>query len=271
MTTDTRSPKLSSRAKYNLIYLLFTLYELRYKQIVLNNCGYHPSGLQTENGLQLQFYLELLNKVELPTERPLKILDIGCGQAHGGIFLLQHYFAPQSQYTGIDISDVAIRYCKIKHRHLHNAEFVTSHNVPAFAEGTFDLVISIETTYPRHENNLQEISRLLKPAGMLLFAETYSKQEADNYDLKLLGSGFEIINKTNVTDNIVAAFVHDNERKLAYLKKLSWLPKKTLAFLGHYYGVIGSARFKNYQSGQRNGFIYAARKPSQACPGQTEH
>jgi len=261
--TSRRRSKLSSRATYNLIYLLFTLYELRYRKIVLNNCGYHPTELQLENGLQLQFYLELLKTVELSPDKPLDILEIGCGQGHGGIFLLQNHFAKHSRYTGMDISDVAIGYCKFKYRHLADAGFVSSGS--HFADQAFDLVISIETTYPRHEQNLQDIYRCLKPSGLLVFAETYSMQESADYDLKLLASGFEIINKINVTDNIVTAFINDNERKLAYLEKLSWLPKKTLAFLGHYYAVIGSARFNNYQSGRRNGFIYAVRKPAESC------
>ncbi|MDP2903465.1 MAG: class I SAM-dependent methyltransferase [Methylovulum sp.] len=228
---------------------------------MLNNCGFHPSELQTENGLQYQFYLELLKTVELPPDKPLKILEIGCGQGHGGLFLLQNYFAEHSTYTGIDISDIAIHYCKLKYRHLRNAAFVTSHNTPPFADQTFDVVISIETTYPRHEQNLQELYRYLKPSGLLLFAETYDMHDNTNHDMKLLNSGFTIINKINVTENIVAAFINDNQRKLAYLKKLSWLPKKSLTFLGHYFGVVNSARFASYQSGQRNGFIYAARKP----------
>ena len=252
----------SKRIQYNLIYALFALYELKYHKILLNNCGFHPTELATENGLQYQFYLELLKAAALPLDQPLKILEIGCGQAHGGLFLLQNHFAEQSTYTGIDISDLAIHYCKRKYRHLGNAAFVTSHNAPAFADQTFDIVISVETTYPRQTQNLQEIYRLLKPAGLLIFAETYNMQDNANHDLKLLDSGFTIINKINVTENIVAAFINDNERKLAYLKKLSWLPKKPLAFLGNYFGIVNSARFISYQSGQRNGFIYAAQKPA---------
>lgn len=253
---------ITDRFRNNLIYFCYWCYELRYRKILLNNCGYYPTPLQGDNSLQLQLYLALLEATPLPTSDTLNICDIGCGQGHGGMFLLQHHLPAQTQYTGIDISEVAIAYCKFKYRHIKQARFKLSrHGIPA-PDASYDMILSVETSAPRYQANLLDMHRCLKPEGLLVFFETYNMTSVNKPDELLAQCGFTIIRKINVTSQLIEAFKQDNTRKLNGFSQYAWLPKTLLAFLKEYMGVVGSERFNNYQSGKRNGLMYILKRNS---------
>ena len=261
-TVKVPKPIISERLKYNLIYFLYCCYEWRYKKILLNNCGYHPSALTIDNALQFQLYLELIKTVKMPLDGSLDICEIGCGQGHGGVFLFDHYFSEQTQYTGIDISDVAIAYCRRKYKNRKNMQFLNNRpgsQLPC-GDGSFDLIFGVEPVASRRDEYLQELHRCLKASGHFIFMETYNITVPRFADQRIERNGFEIVSKENITEHIVQAFVADNQRKLDSLKKLAFLPEKQLAFLRNFIGTVDSSRFNSYCNGTRNGFIYTLRK-----------
>lgn len=91
-----------------------------------------------------------------------------------------------------------------------------------------------------------------------------------NIDQQLERHGFEIIEKNNVTDRVVAAFIADHDRKTRELDKLYFLPKKIIDFLSGYMGVVGSTRFENYAQHKKNAFIYVLRKRPNLFIGYAE-
>lgn len=251
---------MKSNLRYNLIYLLYCLYELRYGKVLLNNYGYCPTSLTGENAYQLQFYAELLKAAGTGQEEVLDLCEIGCGQGHGGVHLLRNHLHGQCRYIGLDASEVAIYYCKWKHRQIKNALFKVNQEGIPFADEAFDIILSVETGVPRINEQLREVYRCLKPSGKFIVYETYNASKGTAPDHQFSHNGFAIVKKINVTSNIVDSLLQDNARKLAYLSKLWFLPKKIRKSLGGYANIVGSDRFENYYSNKRNGFIYVLQK-----------
>lgn len=261
---------MKNNLRYNFIYSIYCLYELRYGKILLNNYGYSPSSIKGDNANQLQFYVELLKAGGVTQSKPLNVCEIGCGQGHGSLYLLTEHLHKDSRLTGLDASQVAVQYCKWKHRKFKNATFKTnSENMP-FANETLDLVLSVETGVPHHNSQLHEIYRSLNASGLFIFYETYRIEAMHNTDAHLLRNGFKIINKINVTPNIVASLLQDHPRKLQLLAKLWFLPKKTLAFLHNFAATAGTKKFEQYHQGHRNGVIYVLSKLPEIIIGRIE-
>ncbi len=253
---------MKSRSLFNYIYAIYSLYELRYGKVLLNNYGYSPTEITKENALQLQFYTELMKAGEVSQTDALNICEVGCGQGHGGIYLLNNILSDKCQFTGLEGSDVAFLYCKFKHRKQKNARFILNRQGVPSPDNYFDVFISLETGIPRDDEQLKEIYRSLKPSGAFIFYETYDMAHDSEPDAQLKNSGFNIVKKTNVTANILGSMVEDNGRKLKYLSKLWFLPKKTQTYLGNYWGMVDSKKFEIYSNNHRNGFIYVITKPA---------
>jgi SAM-dependent methyltransferase len=249
--------RISSKTKFNFYYFLYCLYELRYGKILMHNGGYFPSNLTNENAYQLQLYLELMAAGEISQTEALNVCDIGCGQGHGTVFLLQNYLNSQSHVTGLETSEIAIGYCKWKYRKLKNAVFKFNRQGIPFSGEAFDVILSVGSGIPHSSKLLQEIYRCLKPSGVFIFYEVYETAKEYVFDQQISRNGFAIVKKNNVTVNLVQSLIRDNDRKQAQLAKLWFLPKKVVAFLDSYATTVGSAEFDNCQSNKRSGFIYA--------------
>ena len=104
-----------------------------------------------------------------------KILDLGCGQGRFSAQMAANF--PEGFVEGCDISPLAIKAAK-KYAHklkLTNIEF-TQRTINDFIaqkkDEYYDIVILTEVTffYPAWLNDLLDISRVLKPGGILILA-----------------------------------------------------------------------------------------------------
>jgi len=103
----------------------------------------------------------------LPRERPLRILDAGCGTA-GMLPQLRRYGVA----FGVDFSPEAIRFARTRNeRHLARGSIL---QLPFPAE-TFDLVTEFEVvnhwSIQDDRAALAELCRVLRPGGLLVFRE----------------------------------------------------------------------------------------------------
>ena len=108
----------------------------------------------------------------LETDRPLRVLDVGCGDGTTEQFMQQYF--PQWQTDGIDIAAKSIELAK--KRKLANANFAVYDgcNFP-FADESFDLVfiagVLHHIDFALHQVMMKEINRSLKKGGSLVLFE----------------------------------------------------------------------------------------------------
>ena len=113
--------------------------------------------------LETEGHTELINR----SIRKKIVLEIGCASGKDAI----SYCKFVDYYTGVDISDEAIKSCEA--RNIKNAKFVCTdgHKIPA-EDCTFDCVIVNSLLHHLDlETSFIEISRVLKDDGKLLFRE----------------------------------------------------------------------------------------------------
>ena len=107
------------------------------------------------------------------------VLDVGTGTGVLIPYLIKEVGAGGS-VTAIDYSENMIEICKTKHGHLENvAVEVKNIEEDAFPPESFDAVVCFGV-FPHLENKekvLQNINRMLKPAGILIIAHALSSEE----------------------------------------------------------------------------------------------
>ena len=123
-----------------------------------------------------------LQHIPVATSHP--ILDVGCG---GGMTVRKlSMLSKDGKVIGIDLSPTSVNSSQKLNSDLIKIGRVeikqaTVSTLP-FPDGTFDLITAVETHYywPNLANDLQEILRVLKPAGsVLILAETYKGMRND--------------------------------------------------------------------------------------------
>lgn len=118
---------------------------------------------------QLQRFEAVLNRSQLSLKQFRSILEFGCGYGR----LTRHLFSfvPRARISGCDISAQDILWCRKKYP---EGQFVTHSPRPpfSFADEEFDLIYSYSVfthlSEENHLNWLKELSRVLKPGGVML-------------------------------------------------------------------------------------------------------
>jgi SAM-dependent methyltransferase len=99
----------------------------------------------------------------LPRDRPLRLLDAGCGTGNN----LKH-FAALGRAIGVDLSPEALRFCRERGVTAARASVLA---LP-FVDGAFDCVTSFDVLYHRWVEDdtaaVRELARVLAPGGVLL-------------------------------------------------------------------------------------------------------
>ena len=114
------------------------------------------------------------------TEKKLKVLDIGCGDAYFYSVFAKKADMEQFQLYGLDISNARLILAKQRLKDHENIEFHFGNAEKIdFDDNEFDIVVSIESL--EHlitpQNAVDEMNRVLKPGGSL-FLSTPSKHMA---------------------------------------------------------------------------------------------
>lgn len=106
----------------------------------------------------------ILNKWYRPGSNS-SILDAGCGTGAG----MSTYLADYGKVTGIDISPIALEFCR--KRNLTSLSLGSVMEIPFQSDG-FDLVTSFDVLYERAVTNdstaISEFFRILRPGGLVL-------------------------------------------------------------------------------------------------------
>ena len=114
----------------------------------------------------------------LPLIAGKKILDVASGEGYGAALMATRALS----VNGVDISTDAVAHASAMYAQLKNLTFVEGSCVKLpFADATFDAVVSFETIEHIVEQNefLDEIKRVLKPAGLLIMSSPNRAEYSD--------------------------------------------------------------------------------------------
>ena len=124
---------------------------------------------QTQDERHLKAILDFL-----PIQPGMKILDLGTGSGYLSFPVAK--CCPDAEIVGLDIVDKALEVnrAKAKEENIRNLSFVNYDGMDfPFADGAFDMVITRYALhhFPKINDTLREISRVLKPHGKLFLSD----------------------------------------------------------------------------------------------------
>lgn len=202
-----------------------------------------------------QLYLKTVNGFEL---RDCEVVEVSCGRG-GGASFVHRYLRPRT-LTGVDIAQSAVEFCRRVHRQ-PGLRFVQgdAEELPLFDDSA-DVIINVEASfcYGDMSRFLAEIRRVLRPGGVFLYADLRHAMELPSLDATLTKSGLELLQRTDITSNVVRALELDGVRRMAGVTTLA--PRFMRHAMKAFAGAPGSRIPTLLASGRMRYQAFALRK-----------
>lgn len=215
-----------------------------------------PATLEPERWC-LQLYYHVASAVPLAGK---EVLEVGSGRGGGAAFLTQT-LSP-ARYVGVDFSAQAVALCRERY-HLDTLCFQQgdAEKLP-FEAGVFDAVINVESShcYGDFPKFVREAFRVLKPGGHFLHADFRDATELQQWKEHLLAAGFELVQETDITPNVLVALDADDERKRTLIQRL--IPKWLLKSFQDFAGTKGSVVHQAFAKGEMRYLSFVLKKPA---------
>jgi ubiquinone/menaquinone biosynthesis C-methylase UbiE len=226
------------------------------------NYGYHddlsevPLNPQDEpNRYFIQLYHRVVKDIDLQDK---DVVEVGCGQGAGGMFLLQ-YKKPRS-YIGIDLSEKAIALCQ------DNSEFANAHWLQGRADrlpvpdNSVDVVVNIESShcYPSMEQFLAEVQRILRPNGYMAFTDLRHSSKVEDLDNNIRDSGLCVLQRCDITPQVLDSLTRLSDRRKAHINSTySAVWRQAVRDIS---AVKGTVVYNGFINGQQQYLCYLLQK-----------
>ncbi|MAM62866.1 class I SAM-dependent methyltransferase [Maritimibacter sp. UBA3975] len=194
---------------------------------------------------------------------PKSILDVGCGQGGGMVYLSRLY--PEAKLTGTERSAAAVRLAKRRTRpHIDATIERGISGGLAYGDASFDMIVSVGApTYFGLTLFIEETGRVVKPGGIISFSGGYRQGDHDHVEGEIREAaareGLEMLSYRDITPHTFASLKADIPRRKAALKRVPW----PFSLYAHRWADMpGSPEYDEYEKGLRTDFAAVLRKPA---------
>lgn len=226
--------------------------------VVFLNYGYEedpPMGIPLDesdepNRYNIQLYHQTATQADL---RDKKVLEVSCGHGGGASYLMRTLHP--ASYTGLDYNPDGVAYCQKRHQ-LPGLDFVhgDAENLP-FPDGSFDAVLNVEAShaYPDLRRFLDEVARVLRPGGHLLYADFRGHQDISDWEAALAGAPMRLCSKRVINPEVLRGLEKNSTR---HLQLVEHLPLLFRPFGRLFAGVPGTLIYRELERGRNSYRMY---------------
>ena len=214
------------------------------------------SASDEPNRYFIQLYHHVASAVSLKGK---SVLEVGSGRGGGSSYIARE-FGP-SAVTGVDCSEKAITFCNQVH------SFPTLKFAPGdceslpFPDGAIDAVVNVESShcYPSMSGFLNEVARVLRPGGHLLWADLRAGETSDDLRKLFEAAGFKVLQDRIITPNVLAALDQITERKQEMIERN--VPRLFRPLVSDFAGVRGTKVYDRFLTGTAVYYSFTLQKP----------
>lgn len=194
-------------------------------------------------------------------ETPLKdtdVLEVSCGRG-GGAQFVSRAFAPR-RLVGVDLSTENVELARSRTQHDVLEFVVGSAERLEFPDESFDVVINIEAShlYDHRDRFFAEAFRVLKVGGH--FCYTDGCWADDDCTEDLLDAGFELLERREITAQVMRALRRDSARREALFDAMADSGLRNE--YKDWGGVVGYRAYRRFEAGQTRYFSHRLRRPA---------
>jgi len=185
------------------------------------------------------------------------VLEVSCGRG-GGASFVSRAFEPQ-RYLGVDLSEENIKLATARAARKGLAFTTGNAEQLDLPDASFDVVINIEAShlYGDRTRFFAEALRVLRPGGT--FCYTDGCWADDDCSEDLIDAGFELLERREITSNVLHALRKDSARRAALFDAMR--NRELREEYKHWGGVIGYRAYNRFEAGQTRYFSHRLRKP----------
>jgi SAM-dependent methyltransferase len=236
------------------------------------NYGYASPGDEV-SGDPDQFGLQLYARVAAAVDLSGKhVVDVGCGRGGGTAFVFER-FRPKTM-TGVDLAPSAIARCRAEHSRPGLTFVAGDAEALPLADGSVDAVLSVESShcYPSVPKFLAEVSRILRPGGVLLLADLrhsvlpesakdalVPQEDATCLREQIADAGFRIVEEEDITAGVLRALELDTPNRRSRLER--GVPKLLRQHALAFAAVQGGPMYRAFEQGLWVYLRFALQKP----------
>jgi ubiquinone/menaquinone biosynthesis C-methylase UbiE len=159
-------------------------------------------------------------------------------------------------YTGLDFNADGIAFCRRRHQ-LPGLEFVhgDAEKLP-LADQSVDAVINVEAShaYGHLPGFLNEVARVLRPGGHLLYADFRGRGEIREWEAALDDSPLRQLAQREINSEVVHGMEKNAQRSLDLIRRV--LPPFLRPFGRRFAGVPGSGIYRDFETHKISYRIY---------------
>ena len=241
-----------------VLYPLFTQ-RLDAAEVLFLNDGYEenpPMELAlAESDQPYRYPIQLYHRVAAQADlEDKRVLEVSSGHG-GGASYLTRTLRPAS-YVGLDLNTRAVAFCA-EHHSVPGLSFVQgdAENLP-FADRSFDAVVNVEAShcYPRFPRFLDEVARVLKPAGRFLYADLRPRLRVAEWEAALAAAPLRMLTCRVIDDEVLRALASNSAMAAERLR--GQLPALLHGAGREAFHVEGSRFYRDLQRGELTWRMY---------------